>query len=314
MALLLTPPGGRARPGLRRAGIAGRAGGYCSRMTVEMPPAEGTPASDGLSVTFVGTATVLMRYGPLTILTDPNFLHRGERAYVGMGVWTKRLTEPALGLEQLPPLDFVLLSHHHADHFDRRAAEVLDKDLPIVTNGHAASKLYKQGFLRPVALATWEERRFQRDGASVVVTSVPAKHAPAPLDRVVPPVMGSVLDFAGAGGPVRCYVTGDTLLHESLEAIPVRFPDIDLCILHLGGTRVAGIQLTLDGRGGASLLRLVAPRTAIPVHFDDYTLFRSPLSELREAVGSRTAGTEVVYLGRGETYHLPPGQRSRRAG
>jgi L-ascorbate metabolism protein UlaG (beta-lactamase superfamily) len=287
-------------------------------MTVEMPPAEGTPASDGsregLSVTFVGTATVLMRYGALTILTDPNFLHRGERAYVGMGLWTKRLTEPALGVEQLPPLDFVLLSHHHADHFDRRAAEGLDKDLPIVTNAHAAAKLYKQGFRRPVALATWEERRFQRDGASVVVTSVPGKHAPAPLDRVVPPVMGSVLDFSGAGGPVRCYVTGDTLLHEALEAIPVRFPDIDLCLVHLGGTRIAGVLLTLDGPGGASLLRLAAPRAAIPIHFDDYTLFRSPLSEFREAVGSGTGRTEVVYLGRGETWHLPPRQRSRRAG
>lgn len=283
-------------------------------MTVEMPPAAEPPADEGLSVTFVGTATVLMRYGGVTILTDPNFLHRGERAYVGMGMRTRRLTEPALAVEDLPPLDFVLLSHHHADHFDRRAAEGLDKDVPIVTNPHAASKLYKQGFRRPIALKTWEERRFRGEGASVVVTSVPGKHAPAPLDRVVPPVMGGVLDFSGAGDPVRCYVTGDTLLHEELEAIPVRFPGIDLCLVHLGGTRIAGITLTLDGPGGAALLRMVAPRAAIPVHFDDYTVFRSPLSEFREAVGGRSGSTEIVYLGRGETYHLPPPQRSRRAG
>ncbi|MBV9412573.1 MAG: hypothetical protein JO148_13315, partial [Acidimicrobiia bacterium] len=64
---------------------------------------------------------------------DPNFLRRGERAYVGMGLTTKRLTDPALSIEELPPLDFVVLSHHHGDHFDRVAASGLDSDLPIIT-------------------------------------------------------------------------------------------------------------------------------------------------------------------------------------
>lgn len=37
-------------------------------------------------VTFIGTATVLVRYAGFTVLTDPNFLHRGEHAYIGLGV------------------------------------------------------------------------------------------------------------------------------------------------------------------------------------------------------------------------------------
>jgi L-ascorbate metabolism protein UlaG (beta-lactamase superfamily) len=85
--------------------------------------------------------------------------------------------------------------------------------------------------------------------------------------------------------------------------------------VHLGGAKVAGILLTLDGAGGADLLRLVAPRRAIPIHFDDYTRFRSPLSEFREAVvrGGRLGGTEIVFLERGETYTIPPEQLARRA-
>jgi L-ascorbate metabolism protein UlaG (beta-lactamase superfamily) len=53
-----------------------------------------------------------------TFLTDPNFLHRGDHAKLGYGLRSKRLTEPALDIDQLPPLDFIVLSHHHGDHFD----------------------------------------------------------------------------------------------------------------------------------------------------------------------------------------------------
>ena len=43
------------------------------------------------SLTFIGTATTVLRLGSFTLLTDPNFLHRGQRAYLGKGLWSKRL-------------------------------------------------------------------------------------------------------------------------------------------------------------------------------------------------------------------------------
>jgi hypothetical protein len=72
-------------------------------------------------LTFIGTATTLLEIGPFMILTDPNFLHHGERAYLGYGLWSKRLTEPALTPAQLPPVDVIVLSHLHGDHWDRRS-------------------------------------------------------------------------------------------------------------------------------------------------------------------------------------------------
>jgi len=39
--------------------------------------------------------------GRVSILTDPNFLHRGDRASGGLGVTTRQLTEPALSIQQL---------------------------------------------------------------------------------------------------------------------------------------------------------------------------------------------------------------------
>jgi L-ascorbate metabolism protein UlaG (beta-lactamase superfamily) len=211
-------------------------------------------AHDGSSgsLTFIGTATTVLRLGGSTLLTDPNFLHRRQRAYLGYGLTSKRLTEPALQPDQLPPFDAVLLSHLHGDHFDRVAKRGLPKDLPVVTTPQAARKLGRWGFGRCTGLRTWQEQVFERGTERLQVTAVPAVHGPGLVDRLLPQVMGEIRR---------------------------RFPDIDVMVAHLGGTRIMGVLLTMDGRQGAELVRLVEPRMTVPVHTDDYTVFRSPLSD-----------------------------------
>ena len=56
------------------------------------------------SLTFIGNATTVLQLGGFTLLTDPNFIHRGQRAYLGKGLWSRRLTDPALGIGELPPV------------------------------------------------------------------------------------------------------------------------------------------------------------------------------------------------------------------
>lgn len=269
---------------------------------IHLPEGRRTDADE---ITFIGTATTVISFAGFTILTDPNFLHRGDRAYLGLGLSTRRLTEPARSIEQLPALDFIVLSHHHGDHFDRIAARDLDHDLPVVTEPHAARKLRSQGFRSPIGLPTWQSQTFARGDTQVRVTSVPAKHAPGPLGYALPPVMGSLLDFSRDGQRLlRLYITGDTLLHDGIRTIATRCAPIDMCIIHLGGTRVAGILLTMNGRQGAEALRVIDPREAIPVHYDDYTLFKSPLSDFRQAVEDADLPVRVRYLGGGDTCPL----------
>src|ERR687889_2470615 len=114
------------------------------------------PPRGPASLTFIGTATTLLRLGTFTVLTDPNFLHRGQRAYLGKGLWTKRLTEPALLPTQLPALDAVLLSHLHDDHWDRIATRSLPRDTPVVTTPAAARELAEKGFGATSDLTDWQ--------------------------------------------------------------------------------------------------------------------------------------------------------------
>src|SRR5688500_17213915 len=111
----------------------------------EMARSTGRDASTA-ELTFVGTATTVIRLGSFTVLTDPNFLHRGQRAYLGKGLWSRRLTEPAIDVGELPPLHAVVLSHLHGDHFDRVARRGLPRDVPLLTTPQAARRLDRYGF------------------------------------------------------------------------------------------------------------------------------------------------------------------------
>jgi L-ascorbate metabolism protein UlaG (beta-lactamase superfamily) len=257
------------------------------------------------SIFFVGTATVLVRYAGFTVLTDPNFLHRGDHVHLGYGLITPRLTDPAIDIEALPPLDAVVLSHLHGDHFDRVAEAKLDRSVPLLTTPHAAAALARKGFRATRPLRTWQSHTLRKGPATLCVTATPGRHGPALVHRLLPPVMGSVWEFRPADGgsaALRLYVTGDTLLHEDVHEVPRRHPDVDVALLHLGGTRILGILVTMDARQGVDMLRLVSPRVAIPIHYDDYPVFESPLSDFVRAVESAGLQDRVVWLERGQTY------------
>src|SRR5215212_10202548 len=114
---------------------------------------------------FVGTATVILRYAGFTILTDPNFLHAGDHVHLGYGLTAERLTNPALELQELPPLDLCVLSHYHGDHFDQLVEERLQKDLPIITTEHAATALKEKNFTATLALDTWDSVTVEKGDA-----------------------------------------------------------------------------------------------------------------------------------------------------
>ncbi len=262
------------------------------------------------SIFFIGTATVILRYAGFTILTDPNFLHAGEHIRLGYGLRSVRQTNPAINIEDLPPLDLVLLSHLHEDHFDRVAEQKLDKRLPIITTPQSATILSSKGFTAAQSLKTWETFTVTKGEARLRITSMPGRHGPGALTLALPSVMGSMLEFQSAADKtaLRVYITGDTLFNEDLREIPKRYPEVDIALLHLGGTRIMGLMLTMDGKQGAEVVKIIAPNVAIPIHYNDYPVFKSPLEDFKKAVEAAELQERVHYLSHGETYDfdVPP--------
>lgn len=259
------------------------------------------------SVHFIGNATTLIRYGGFTILTDPAFLHQGDHVHLGHGMYARREVEPSCQIADLPELDFIVLSHHHGDHFDDVAAAELDPGTPIISTGHAVGLLSEQGFTAGHALDTWQSQLVTKGDAQVRVTAMPAKHDPDAVAGMLPPTMGSVLDFGrGDAAEFRLYISGDTLLHDRLHDIPQRFPGIDLALVHAGGTTLLGIVVTMTGEQAVRAVEIVEPRVAVPIHYNDFSVFQSGLDDIKAAAAESATAAEFRYLSHGETYRFRP--------
>lgn len=89
--------------------------------------------AESLRITWIGHATALVQFPGLALLTDPVF---SERASPVSFAGPKRVLPPALSLDQLPPVDIVLISHNHYDHLDTPTVQTLgDSVLWIVPLG-----------------------------------------------------------------------------------------------------------------------------------------------------------------------------------
>jgi L-ascorbate metabolism protein UlaG (beta-lactamase superfamily) len=125
------------------------------------------------------------------------------------------------------------------------------------------------------------------------------------MGMLLPPVMGTLLEHRVAGVVSRrVYLSGDTLTGDHLDDIGARHPDIDLAVVHLGGTRVLMHTVTMDGKQGFDFLSGIKPREAVPVHYDDYRVLRSPLGDFLGAVERSGLPSVVRPVGRGDTVEL----------
>ncbi|WP_041833886.1 MBL fold metallo-hydrolase [Actinoplanes sp. N902-109] len=258
------------------------------------------------TVTFVGNATTVLRLGEFTLLTDPAFGPAGSRVYLGKGAWTRRLKDPALEVVDLAALDGVVLSHLHGDHFDRFARRALPVELPIVTTEAAARTLRRRyHFTASDGLATWDSRAWTRGDQRLRITSVPGKHGPGLVDRMLPDVMGTVLELTVLGRrALRLYITGDTLYGPWLSDIPRRCGEIDAMLIHLGGTRLMGLLLTMDDKQGVEATHMIRPGLTVPIHNDDYRVQKTPMSAY--LARAREQGlTGIKPIARGATLDLP---------
>ncbi|MFF9194918.1 MBL fold metallo-hydrolase [Streptomyces sp. NPDC014779] len=253
------------------------------------------PAATPVTATYIGTATVLLRIGELTVLTDPAF--DAAPADYPAARPLHRTAGPALPADALPPIDLVLLSHdQHADNLDRTGREVLARAGLVLTTPEAAARLGG----RAEGLSPWQTRTVTAGATTVTVTATPARHGPAGTEQATGPVTGFVIEVgrgAGAGDgagpgeaeataspgtrpgsepapePRTLYVSGDTVRHDALAEIGARFTALDTAFLHFGDAHfpsTGDLAFSLSAAEGAAVARTLGAHRVIPLHFDSW--------------------------------------------
>jgi L-ascorbate metabolism protein UlaG (beta-lactamase superfamily) len=201
----------------------------------------------GDRVAYVGHSTVLLEIDRTRLLTDP--LLRGRVAHL-------RRQGPAPSVDDLLPLDVVLVSHAHADHLDLPSLrQVAARARLVVPRGCA-------GFARRAGARNVTEL----DVGAVCTTRGIAIHALRAVHdgRRVPwgrryPALGFLLE-----GSTRVYFAGDTDLFPEMADLAGR---VDLALLPVSGWGPRLPPGHLDPTSAAWATQLIRPAVAVPVHW-----------------------------------------------
>ena len=245
------------------------------------------PALDGSAavVTFIGHATFLIQTAAGNILTDPMF---SERASPLRMIGPRRVRQPALRFDSLPPISTVLLSHNHYDHCDlhtlRRLAARFD---PIVVTPLGNGALLRSARIRRVEeLDWWQEAK----APAWPITLTPAHHfsARSPFDRNRALWGG----FSLTVDRTRIYFAGDSAYSSLFAAVRHRIGPIDLALLPIGAYEPRWFMKAVHMNPAEAVqahLDLGAPES-IGMHFGTFQLTTEGIDEpLRALEDARAA-------------------------
>ena len=255
-----------------------------------------TWADDGLTVSWLGHATVLLNLFGTSIVTDPALQ---PRVGIGRGLaklGPRRLVRPALRTRDLPALDLVLLSHAHMDHTDLGTLCSIPRRVPVVVQ-HGNRDLVRR--FAQVEELSWGEST-KVDG--VTVESVEVRHWGARMvtDR-----------HRGYGGYLlskqgrTVLFAGDTAFTDVLTPLGGR-ADIDLAILPIGAYD-PWIANHASPEQAWRMFKDLGAEYLLPVHHSTFRLSREPVEEPMERLLTAAGGEDWRVVGReiGDTWVLP---------
>lgn len=236
------------------------------------------------TITWIGHASLLVRFDGVTVLTDP---HWSERASPLSWAGPRRLVPPGIPFESLPKVDVVVLSHDHYDHLDLPTLQRLARE-------------HDPLFVVPLGLKAWlaerevtrvEERdwwgRVEHRGLTFVCT--PAQH----FSQRTPWDQNRRLwaTWAVLGPSRRFYFTGDTGYFDQFKEIGARLGPFDLAAVAIGAYVPAAIMRSvhLTPEQAVQAAEDVRARVTLGIHWGTFDLADEPLGEPPERMRAETA-------------------------
>jgi len=285
------------------------------------------PAGDGIGLAGqawampIGHASVLIRVNGFTVLVDPNFLRRGERARVFAGFGWARRDDPALDVQSLPRIDLVLLTRLSEDHFDRTVRRHLPRNTPIVAPAAVRAELVAMGFSSVHGLAATRVMRFDKGEAWMRIAATPTRPTGPPIVRaMLAESTGSLLQFGRGDDPpdLQVWLSGGTRFDERLaDALAPTVSGVDLALVQVAAPSVLPLaRRAMHEIDATRLAERLKPRRAVLLPLDDHGGGSRAPRAFAQIASASTVGAAAlpVYVPRGTVVHLERPQRLAAAG
>jgi len=265
-------------------------------------------APQDLGVTFIGHSSFLLQLGGKKILVDPVFSTRL--------VVLRRQRLPGLLVEELPPIDIVLLTHAHMDHLDlaslrqviRATRSLTGKTPEVVVPKGVEDLVSRLGFSRIHGLSWWEKIELR----GLCVTMTPCRHWGARMFRDTHRGYGG---YVIQGGGHSVYHSGDTAYFDGFREIGTRLKP-QVALLPVGAYFPDSYRSvhTSPEEAVRAFIDLGAQKM-VPMHYGTFPLGREPMDEPLKRLEAEAARLKIngqlKVLEEGETMHLYQANRIR---
>ena len=250
--------------------------------------------SDSITLTLIGGPTVLIEYGGYRLLTDPTFDPPGQYQGPHSPVKHVKTEGPSILIDDVGPLDAVLLSHdHHFDNLDNLGRSLLPKAGTVYTTSSGAQRLGGNAIgLDPFGTQVLEKGASQK----LLVTATPARHGPVGID--VGDVVGFALGVEKPGDLV--YITGDTLWFDGTAEVARRFSP-KIVILHTGAAEPRGrFHMTMGSEDALEAAHAFPNATLVSVHNEGWGHLRESQDQLADVFASFNLSKRLTRFEKGK--------------
>jgi L-ascorbate metabolism protein UlaG (beta-lactamase superfamily) len=231
------------------------------------------PAAEGVEITWFGHASALVEVEGSRVLLDPIWSDRcSPSAHVG----PKRLHPVPVELEELPPVDAVLISHDHYDHLDMAtvqrltAAQSAPFAVPLGIGGH----LRRWGVPEHrIIELDWDETCTLGD---LTLTLTSAHHFSGRGTTRNTTLWGS---WVIAGPSRKVYYTGDSGYFEGYARIGEQHGPFDAALVQIGAYDEAWADIHMTPEDAVRAHLELRAELLVPVHWCTFDLGLHPWAE-----------------------------------
>lgn len=229
---------------------------------------------DTLRITWLGHSTTLLEVDGKRFLLDPVWY---QRASPFTQVGPKRFFDNPIALDQLPRIDYILLSHDHYDHMDKGTLTYLmKKGVPVITMLKVGRHLQSWGLDKELITELDWWQHVELDGG-FTITAAPARHFSGRwINDRFHTLWGS---FAIKGPKHNVYYGADSGYYPGFAQIGERLGPFDLTMLEVGAYNEEWQSIHMGPEAAVKAHRDLKGHLLMPTHWGTFSLAFHPWTE-----------------------------------